>query len=165
MSDDLFLKRINIVIKLIITYFYDNDIKSSCLAQSYLLYKYLTNINKNPKLIKGYIINDVNKFYYCHFWVECDNIKYDIATETYLLYYDIKHHNKIRNDRVLSVNEPKNYKNIDNNNYNKIINNSFNQCLNNLFLEDVKQNTSEFVYYKIKNIYDNILKLSTNICI
>ena len=52
------IKRIDIVKKIIIDYFYENNIyKSSCLAQSYLLYKYILNLNENSKLINGYIIN------------------------------------------------------------------------------------------------------------
>lgn len=37
--------KINIVKNIIIMYFYNNDIyKSSCLAQSYILYKYILNL-------------------------------------------------------------------------------------------------------------------------
>ena len=41
------IKRIDIVKKIIIDYFYENNIyKSSCLAQSYLLYKYILNLER-----------------------------------------------------------------------------------------------------------------------
>ena len=79
-------KRIDIVKNIIINYFYQNNIyKSYCLAQSYLLYRYILQLNGNPKLIKGYILNSLDQVYYSHFWVEYNNNIYDISTDTYLL--------------------------------------------------------------------------------
>ena len=65
-------KRVNVVKNIIINYFYNNDIgKSSCLAQSYILYKFIYNLTFQhttlPLLVKGYIINHTMKVYYGHF--------------------------------------------------------------------------------------------------
>lgn len=157
------IKRINIVKKIIIDYFYENNIhKSSCLAQSYLLYKYILELNENCKLIKGYIINHTDKVYYGHFWVEYNDIIYDISTETYLLDYELKHHNDIKNTRrILSKNIPDDilikYKNIDNKNFNKIRDESYTLCLENKFLEDVKKKAPFETFNKIKEIHNKII--------
>jgi hypothetical protein len=139
-------KKIDIVKNIIIKYFYNNNIyKSSCLAQSYILYKYIYDLKTNikPELIKGYIINENDKVYYGHFWVEYNNEIYDISTETYLLDYDYKLHNFIKNKmRILVKNIPDNillkYKNLDDNIFNIIKENSYIKCIENNFLDDVK---------------------------
>ena len=63
-------KRIDVVKNIIINYFYNNDIKSSCLAQSYILYKVIYDLTYQhttlPLLVKGYIINHTMKVYYGH---------------------------------------------------------------------------------------------------
>ena len=157
------IKRIDIVKKIIIDYFYENNIyKSSCLAQSYLLYKYILNLNENSKLIKGYIINHIDKLYYGHFWVEYNDIIYDISTETYLLDYELKYHNDIKNTRrILTKYIPDDilikYKNIDNINFDKIRNESYMMCIENKFLEDVQQKAPFEIFNKIKKIHNKII--------
>jgi len=160
-------KRINIVENIITNYFYDNDIhKSSCLAQSYILYKYICNLIPqnaiNPILVKGYIINHEAKIYYGHFWVEYGDNIYDIATETYLLNYELKCHDKIRSTmRILVKNIPNNilhkYKNLDHPLFQIIRDTSFKMCMENKFLEDVKEKAPIDIYEKIKKIYDKLI--------
>ena len=65
-------KRISVVEYIIINYFHTNDIwESSCLAQSYILYKVIHNSlfqhTIRLLLVKGYIINHIDKVYYGHF--------------------------------------------------------------------------------------------------
>ena len=159
-------KRINIVKNIIINYFYDNHIhKSSCLAQSYILYKYILTISKslNPNLIKGYIINHIEKIYYGHFWIEYNDNIYDIATETYLLDYELKDHNLIKNTmRVLIKNIPDDilcqYKNIDSQLFNIVRDESYIMCMENKFLEDVKKIAPLEIYNKIEIIYNKIIR-------
>ena len=160
-------KRIDIVKKIIMNYFYDNSIhKSSCLAQSYILYKYIYRFTSNstiiPNLIKGYIINNIEKVYYGHFWVEYNNNIYDIATDTYLLDYELKDHDLIKNTRrilVKNINDDilNQYKNADNLLFNNIRDKSFKMCMENNFLKDVKQKAPLEIYNKIKIIYDKII--------
>ena len=160
-------KRIDIVKKIIMNYFYDNRIhKSSCLAQSYILYKYIYSLTSNstimPNLIKGYIINNIEKVYYGHFWVEYNNNIYDIATDTYLLDYALKDHDLIKNNRrilVKNINDDilNQYKNADNLLFNNIRDESFKMCMENNFLKDVKQKAPLEIYNKIKIIYDKII--------
>ena len=157
-------KRINSVKNIIVNYFYQNDIyKSSCLAQSYLLYKYMLQLNYKPKLIKGYIINNVEQVYYGHFYIEHNNNIYDLSTDAYLLDYKLEHHNEIKNKmRILSKNIPseifKKYKNIDEPLFDMIRNKSYNMCMEDRFLEDVSKNAPIEIYEKIKYIYDKIIK-------
>lgn len=160
-------KRIDIVKNIIIKYFYDNDIKSSCLAQSYIFYKYLYKLNSAkenipiPKLIKGYILNQNQSVYYGHFWVEFDNKIYDISTDTYLLYYDFEDRKYIKDTmRILKKNISNKilskYKNIDNPLFNTIRDESYKMCMENDFLEDVKNKASIKIYNQIKFIYDKL---------
>ena len=157
-------KRINSVKNIIVNYFYQNDIyKSSCLAQSYLLYKYMLQLNYKPKLIKGYIINNVDQIYYGHFWIENNNDIYDISTDTYLLDYKLEYHSEIKNNmRILSKEISseifKKYKNIDAPLFDIIRNKSYNMCMKDRFLEDVNKNAPKEIYEKIKYIYDKIIK-------
>lgn len=160
MSD--IMKRINIVKKIIIDYFYKNNIyKSSCLAQSYLLYKYILNYNQNCQLIKGYIINHIDKLYYGHFWVEYNDIIYDLSTETYLLDYEFKYHHNIKKRRILAKTITNDilleYKNLDNKNFDKIRDESYTMCIENKFLLDVQHKTPVDIFNKIKNIYNKII--------
>jgi hypothetical protein len=160
-------KRIDVVKKIIINYFYDNYIdKSSCLAQSYILYKVIYNLTFQhttlPLLVKGYIINHTLKVYYCHFWVEYNDCIYDIATETYLLDYEIDKHDEIKNNmRILVKTIPlklkHKYKNIDNPLFEIIRNESYLMCMENKMLEDVKEKAPLEIYNKIKIIYDKLI--------
>ena len=160
---DIINKRINIVIKIISNYFYKNNIYlSSCLAQSYLLYKYILNQNQICTLIKGYIINNIDKVYYGHFWVEYNNIIYDIATETYLLDYELKYHSNIKNTRRILATDIStdiliNYKNVDNNNFDIIRDESYRMCIENKFLEDVEKKAPFEIFNKIKEIHNLII--------
>lgn len=156
-------KRINIVKNIISDYFYQNNIyKSCCLAQSYLLYKYMLQLNYKPILIKGYIINNVDQVYYGHFWIENNNDIYDISTDTYLLDYKLYHSEIKNNMRILSKEIPseifKKYKNIDAPLFDIIRNKSYNMCMEDRFLEDVNKNAPKEIYEKIKYIYDKIIK-------
>lgn len=160
-------KRIDIVSNIISNYFYDNDIwKSSCLAQSYILYKVIDNSTLKqsirPELVKGYIINHTDEIYYGHFWVEYNNCIYDIATQTYLLDYDKDIHNEIKNNmRVLVKTIPKElknkYTNMDNPFFELMRNNSYLKCLNDKMLDDVKKLAPLEIYNKIKYIYDKLI--------
>jgi hypothetical protein len=158
-------KRINVVKNIIINYFYNNDIgKSSCLAQSYILYKFIYNLTFQhttlPLLVKGYIINHTMKVYYGHFWVEYNDCIYDIATETYLLDYEIDKHNEIKNNmRILvkTIPEKLKYKNIDNPLFEIIRDESYLMCMENKMLEDVKEKAPLEIYNKIKIIYDKLI--------
>lgn len=160
---DIINKRINIVKKIISDYFYKNNIYiSSCLAQSYILYKYILNQNEICSLINGYIINHRDKVYYGHFWVEYNNMIYDIATETYLLDYELKHHSNIKNTRrILSKDIPTdiliNYKNVDNDNFDIIRDESYKMCIENKFLEDVEKKVPFEIFNKIKKIHNLIM--------
>jgi hypothetical protein len=161
-------KRISVVKNIIINYFYNNNIyKSSCLAQSYILYKYIYNLTYQtsitPTLIKGYIVNNIEKVYYGHFWVEYNNNIYDIATDTYLLDYKLKDYDRIKNTmRILREYIPNDilyeYKNIDNPMFHILRNTSYIMCMENMFLEDVKKNTSLEIYNKIEKIYNKIIR-------
>lgn len=157
------IEKIQIVSNIIIKYFYDNCMhKSYCLAQSYLLYKYIqNNVNNDikPKLIKGFIINHKNKIFYRHFWVVYNNIIYDIATKSYLLDYPEFHREHIELNRVLtkSVPDMSFYTNIDNSSFELLRTRSYEMCLNDRFLEDVKNNAIPSVYDKIKYIYNKII--------
>ena len=156
-------KRIDIVKNIIVNYFYQNNIyKSSCLAQSYLLYKYMLQLNYKPILIKGYIINNLEQVYYGHFWVECNNNIYDISTDTYLLDYNSNQHTQIKNTmRILSKEIPsdifKKYKNIDDPIFDIVRNKSYKMCIEDRFLEDVNKKAPLEIYEKIKYIYDKII--------
>ncbi len=150
--------KINIVKNIICDYFFKNDLKNSCLAQSYILYKWMLLNNIDAKLIKGYIIDDINKTYWGHFWVENNNIIHDIATDTYLLYYDINLYDNIMKHRKLSILIPSTYKCLDNDNFENIRNKNYINCINDNFLIDVKQNATIFVYNKIY-IICNLLKI------
>lgn len=160
-------KRINIVKNIIINYFYNNGIwQSSCLAQSYILYKVICNLTfqhtTSPLLVKGYIINHTSKVYYGHFWVEYNDCIYDIATETYLLNYEIDKHNEIKNNmRILVKKIPENlkckYENIDNPLFEIIRNESYLMCMENKMLEDVREKAPLEIYNKIKFIYDKLI--------
>ena len=159
-------KRIGVVKNIVINYFYNNDIwKSSCLAQSYILYKVIYNLTFQhtiPLLVKGYIINHTMKVYYGHFWVEYNGCIHDIATDTYLLNYEKDEHADIKNNmRVLVKTIPDilthKYKNIDNPFFEPIRNESYLMCMENKFLEDVKEKTSFEIYNKIKFIYDKLI--------
>ena len=159
-------KRIGVVKNIIINYFYNNDIwKSSCLAQSYILYKVIYNLTFQhpiPLLVKGYIINHTMKVYYGHFWVEYNGCIHDIATDTYLLNYEKDKHADIKNNmRVLVKTIPEilthKYKNIDNPFFEPIRNESYLMCMENKFLEDVKEKASFEIYNKINFIYDKLI--------
>jgi len=160
-------KRINVVKNIIINYFYNNNIyKSSCLAQSYILYKCIFDLTSQtsitPTLIKGYIINNIAKVYYGHFWVEYNNNIYDIATDTYLLDYKLKDYDRIKNTmRILTKYIPNDilceYKNIDNPLFHIVRDKSYIMCMENKFLEDVKEKTSSEIYNKIEKIYRKII--------
>jgi len=158
-------KRINNVKNIIINYFYKNNIhQSSCLAQSYILYKYIYNLTSHytPILVKGYIINHIEKIYYGHFWIEYNDNIYDIATETYLLDYEKEDYDKIKNNMRILVKNISNdilcqYKNIDNHYFNIIRDESFVYCLQNKFLEDVKEKAPLEIYNKIEIIYNKII--------
>ena len=159
-------KRIDIVKNIITNYFYNNDIwKSSCLAQSYILYKVIYNLmfhHTIPLLVKGYIINHTMKVYYGHFWVEYNSCIYDISTETYLLNYEKDKHDEIKNNmRILVKTIPEKlkhkYKNIDNPLFEIIRNESYLMCMENKFLEDVKEKAPFEIYNKIKFIYDKLI--------
>ena len=157
------IKRINIVKKIIIDYFYENNIyKSSCLAQSYLLYKYILGLNENCKLIKGYIINHIEQVYYGHFWVEYNDLIYDISTETYLQDYELIYHDDIKTKRrILSKNISNEnlikYQNIDNKYFDKIRDESYMMCIENKFLEDVEKKAPFEIFNKIKKIHNKII--------
>ena len=142
---------------IIIIYFFNNNIKNSCLAQSFIFYKYLKKIGMNPQLIKGYIYNNDDKIYYGHFWIECDNVIYDIATETYVLFFNEKLRNNIKEKRCLTKKIPNDYKCLDNDSFEEIRNNSYVNCLNDQFLYDVQKNAHNTIYNKIKCIYDLII--------
>ncbi len=160
-------KRINVVKNIIINYFYNNDIeKSSCLAQSYILYKVISNLTFQhttlPLLVKGYIINHTMKVYYGHFWVEYNDCIYDISTETYLLDYEIDKHDVIKNNmRILVKTIPEKlkhkYKNKDHPLFEIIRNESYSMCLENKMLEDVKEKAPLEIYNKIKFICDKLI--------
>ena len=159
-------KRIDIVKNIITNYFYNNDIwKSSCLAQSYILYKVIYNLTFHhtiPLLIKGYIINHTRKVYYGHFWVEYNGCIYDISTETYLLNYEKDKHDEIKNNmRILVKTIPEKlkhkYKNVDHPLFEIIRNESYLMCMENKFLEDVKEKVPFEIYNKIKFIYDKLI--------
>ena len=159
-------KRIDIVKNIITNYFYNNDIwKSSCLAQSYILYKVIYNLTFHhtiPLLIKGYIINHTRKVYYGHFWVEYNGCIYDISTETYLLNYEKDKHDEIKNNmRILVKTIPEKlkhkYKNVDHPLFGIIRNESYLICMENKFLEDVKEKAPFEIYKKIKFIYDKLI--------
>ena len=90
------------------------------------------------------------------------NIICDISTETYLLDYELKHHNNIKNKRrILTKYIPNDillkYKNIDNINFDKIRNKSYMMCIENKFLEDVEKNAPFEIFNKIKEIHNKIL--------
>jgi len=152
---------------IIIKYFYSNNIgMSSCLAQSYILYKVIHNLTFQhtilPVLVKGYIINHTMKIYYGHFWVEYNGCIYDIATETYLLHYEIDKHDEIKNNmRILVKTIPEKlkheYENIDDSTFEIIRNESYLMCMENKMLEDVKEKAPLEVYKKIKFIYDKLI--------
>lgn len=139
---------------------------SSCLAQSYILYKYMSNTSKKsggnpPKLIMGYIVNNQSKVYYGHFWVEWNGVIHDIATDTYLIDYDTSLHSEIkRNMRILTKEKPsdKEYTNIDNTSFELTRTASYIMCMNDRFLEDVKNNAPNEIYIKIKSIYNQLIK-------
>lgn len=157
------IEKIIIAKKEISNYFFENDIKSSCLAQSYLLYKYiLQNItnNDNVKLIKGFIVNNIDKIYYGHFWVEYNDIIYDIATDTYLLYHNNNLHLQILNSRKLCKTLPKNikkYKCLDSSEFESIRNDCYNKCLNGYFLQDIKINAPLEFYNKLLYIHNKLI--------
>jgi hypothetical protein len=148
-------KRITIAKNIIIQYFYDNNLKSSCLSQSYILYKYIQSLNIQAKLKKGYIIDNDNKIYWGHFWVECAGKVYDIATETFLKYQN----NLFKSKRELSDNAPssKEYICIDSAGFEIIQKKAYIRCLDGEFINDLKENTDNITYLKIKEIYDKIL--------
>jgi hypothetical protein len=160
-------KRIDVVKNIISSYFYNNNIeKSSCLAQSYILYKVIYDLTLQqttlPLLVKGYIINHTLKVYYGHFWVEYNDCIYDIGTQTYLLDYKIDKHDEIKKKmRVLVKTIPEKlkheYKNIDNPNFEIIRNESYLRCMENKMLEDVKEKTPSEIYHKIKCIHDKLI--------
>jgi len=160
-------KRIDVVKNIIIDYFYNNNIgKSSCLAQSYILYKVICNSTFQhitlPLLVKGYIINHTMKCYYGHFWVEYNDCTYDIATQTYLLDYEIDKHDEIKkNMRILVKTIPEEltyeYKNIDDPLFEMFRNESYLRCMENKMLEDVKEKAPLEIYNKIKFIHDKLI--------
>jgi len=149
-------KRIDIVKNIIIDYFYENDLKSSCLSQSYILYKYIQSLNMQPKLIKGYIIDKNNKIYWGHFWVEISDKVYDIATETYLKYQN-NIHSKINRELSIATPISKEYKCIDKLGFDIIKNNAYIRCINGEFFNDMKENTDYSTYLKIKKLYNKLL--------
>jgi hypothetical protein len=145
--------------------FHSSGIKSACLAQSYMLYEFLKQLTKEkehqPKLVMGYIINTAVKIYYGHFWVEYNGIVHDVATDTYLMDYDIQEHSHIKkNMRILSKKTPidKIYKNIDNPSHELTRTASYIMCMNNKFLEDVKHNAPPEIYKEIKRIFERLIK-------
>ena len=148
-------KRIEIAKNIIIQYFYENDLISSCLSQSYILYKYIQSLNMQPNLIKGYIIDRDKKIYWGHFWVECCDNRYDIATETFSKYKK----NLFKSKRELSYKPPlsKEYICIDKEGFEIIQMNAYTRCLNEEFMDDLKAHTSDIIYLKIKKIYNKLL--------
>ena len=156
------IKRINIVNMIIVKYFHTNHLKSACLAQSYILYKYLSQLKEDPILVKGYIINHKLKIFYGHFWVELNGNVYDIATETYMLDYKLEQHDDIKEMRTLTKTIPDDilsaYKCIDNPGFEQIRNKSFKMCMQTKFLDDVRKNAPQKIYIMIKNIHDKILQ-------
>lgn len=153
-------KKIRITKSIISAHFYENDIKGSCLAQSYLLYKYMLKINLAPILVKGYIIDDIEEIYYGHFWVECNNILHDVATDTYLMYYDKSDHNDILKHRRLSKNPQTKYKCLDMPFFEILRHASYNKCLDGKFIDDMKENSSfsPEIYSKIVGVHNTLLK-------
>lgn len=163
-------KRLCVITQLIVSYFYDNGLRSSCLAQSYLLYKVLHELTVqhdgmlHPTLVKGYIVNHSEKVYYGHFWVELQGTVYDIATETYLLEYPFYLHNEIRtNLRMLMKTIPNDlsqeYTNIDDPSFEILRQQSYLKCLENKMLEDVREHVPLEIYNKIKYIHDKLIHL------
>ena len=119
-------------------------------------------ISSLPLLVKGYIINHIDKVYYGHFWVEYNECIYDVATETLLKDYPEHKHNDIKNNRrVLVKTIPENlkhrYRNMDSAYFEQIRNESYLMCMENKFLEDVKENVPPESYKKIKSIYDKLI--------
>jgi hypothetical protein len=153
-------KKITIAKSIISTHFYENDIKGSCLAQSYILYKYMLKLNLAPTLVKGYIMDDIEKIYYGHFWVECNNILYDVATDTYLMYYDKNDHNDIKKHRRLSKQNKTEYKCLDMPFFEILRNMSYTKCLEGKFIDDMKEKSSfpPEIYSKIVDLYNTLLK-------
>ena len=131
-------------------YFKSFQIKSSCLAQSYILYQFLINKGKNPKIIMGYIVNHPMRLYYGHFWVECDGEIHDIATDTYLLDFDESQHEEIKQMRRLYKCLPgrhvRGYKNIDSIEFERKRDQSYEKCLSGNFLDDVKNTAPTEIY-------------------
>jgi len=173
-------KKIIIAKKLISDHFYTNQIRSSCLAQSYILYKFMMKLGLRtggmspfavrpsvsgalPELIKGYIIAPMFKTYYGHFWVELDGVVHDVASDTYLR--DFKGtpnlDDMLKLTRVISKEVPKEVKDEYNCADDSVIDGfeekrdrCYKLCLEGRFLEDLKKNVSPSVFCKIKEIHD-----------
>lgn len=160
--------RINIVINIVKDYFFKNDITNSCLAQSYILYRYIDDLTSestiHPTIIKGYVVDHNNKEYHGHFWVEYNGNIYDIGTETLLLRVPIEQRNKIRQDRILIKNIPdeiiENYKRGDTmDNFEEIRKRSYDMCMKKNFFEDLINNNCPIEHYnKLKNIHDSVIR-------
>lgn len=148
--------------QMISQFFHAFNIKSSCLAQSYILYKFLIFKGKVPKLIMGYIVNHPLRIYYGHFWVECDGETHDIATETYLLDYPESQHKEIKEGRRIYKIVPRkvlrHYKNIDSDGFEEKRKQSYDLCMNDQFLDDVRNNATPEMYKLIAIAYDKLTK-------
>lgn len=163
-------KRIDIVKNIISKHFHISGwTNPSCLAQSYILYKFICNsISKDtslplPVLVKGYIINHTHQVYYGHFWVEYNDRVYDPSTETFLKNYPEHMHNKIMNDhRILERTIPESlkdtYTNQDKDDFELVRNKSYSMCMENKFLEDIEEMCSHEAYKHIKYIYDKLIR-------
>ena len=163
-------KRIDIVKNILSKHFYIPDLiyNPSCLAQSYILYKFICNsISKDtslplPVLVKGYIINHSKQAYYGHFWVEYNDRVYDPSTETILKHYPEHKHNAIINSRTLERTIPENVRNTythaDKDGFELIRNRAYSMCMENKFLENVKENCEPEVYKHTKYIYDKLIR-------
>lgn len=164
------VEKIDIIKHKIIKEFYDNKIHlSSCLAQSYILYKYIYDLTHKslitPKIIKGYIVNHIDEVYYGHFWVEYNNKTYDIATETYLLDYDVEKHSFIKENMRVLVKElsddiKQTYTNKDSPMFHIVRKKSYKMCMKHQFLKDVKRKAPFEIYKRIENIHNKILNHS-----
>ena len=158
-------KKIIIAKKLISDHFYTNQIRSSCLAQSYILYKFMMKLGLRtgsalPELIKGYIIAPMFKTYYGHFWVELDGVVHDVASDTYLRDFKGTQNldDMLKLTRVISKELPKEVKDeyncADDDGFEEKRDRCYKLCLEGRFLEDLKKNVSPSVFCKIKEIHD-----------
>ena len=131
------------------TYFRDKHLLHYKLQQVYILYMALQNIEKEPTLVKGYLINHFIQNYYITFWVVCDGELHNIIDETLTYSLDLN----VELMETLPIHIKLSYLNMDNEIDTALTNANFYKCLDG----------SEQVDFRIQPLFKRLnVKLQTN---